>query len=136
MAADPDLGRFVEILGNRGMFAGQAQPSASQTEGAGGIEMNELKQFRAVEDMGDAIYRAIVATRVIHAGIENIRFFDCAQVEIDFMWSDSIAEILPKTIFGIGDHPGAQRACPGASRPSIRPGPPSPARRPPRSTGI
>jgi hypothetical protein len=31
--------------------------------------------------------------------VDSVRFFDCGQVEIDFMWSDSIGELL-RDIFG------------------------------------
>ena len=41
VAADPDLGRFVEILGNSGMFAGQAQLQARARPRGGGRHRNE-----------------------------------------------------------------------------------------------
>jgi hypothetical protein len=85
----PDLADLVMLLRGSGVFAGQEPGSASPS-----VELNNLKQFRDCADMGTAIYRAIVASRTSHTAIDNIVTYDGADVELDFMWSDSVAEIL------------------------------------------
>jgi len=100
LKANPDLERFVSILGGSGVFADHAPPAGvGESPFQQGVELDNLKQFRDCFDMGAAIYRAIVASKSSHSEVDNIVFFDPAQVDIDFLWSDSIAEVL-KTIFG------------------------------------
>jgi hypothetical protein len=50
--------------------------------------------------MGAAIYRAIVASETTHRDIDDLVVFDTAGVEIDFMWSDSIGDVL-KALLGV-----------------------------------
>jgi hypothetical protein len=95
LEADPDLVDFVKILATSGLFAGTPPPEGSST----GAEINYLKQFREIHDMGCAIYRAIVAARTLHRDIGNLGFFDIAEVEIDLMYSDSIKDVV--AFFGL-----------------------------------
>lgn len=87
---DPDLDAFVKVLASSGMFAGAPQGDPEHS----GVQINNLKQFREIHDMGSAIYRAIVASRTLHKNIDGLAFFDPAQVQIDLMWSDSIGGIV------------------------------------------
>ncbi len=89
-----DLEELVKLLSQSGVFAGSATDGATTSDSPQGIELNDLKQFRDAYNMAAAIYRAIVASRTAHTGIRDIAFYDPAAVEIDFMWSDSIAETL------------------------------------------
>lgn len=93
LKASPDLEAFVKTLGFGGAFV-DPQAAGPDRSDFPGLEVNNLKQFRDCYDMGQAIYRAIVASRVVHSEIENLVFYDPATVEIEFMWSDSIAEML------------------------------------------
>jgi hypothetical protein len=93
LEANPDLEAFMKRLGVSGAFMEQMQEGLRRSDYPG-LEVNNLKQFRDAYDMGQAIYRAIVASRAIHSEIENVIFYDPAKVEIEFMWSDSIAEML------------------------------------------
>jgi hypothetical protein len=100
VAGSPDLGPFLQILVTLGIFTGHDPAPPDPNSVAGGAEINNLKQFRDVHDMGAAIYRAIVASQTTHVNVDKLNFYDCEQVEIDFMWSDSVSEML-KGIFGI-----------------------------------
>jgi hypothetical protein len=94
LEAMPQLKRFVAILGGSGAFAGGPPEGVDPRPYAGGEELNNLKQFRDCYDMGAAIYRAIVASKTTHSEVDNIVLFDAAKVEIAFMWSDSIGDLL------------------------------------------
>ena len=99
LAAAPELGRFLTLLATLGVFS-QNDPAPEDPDAvAGKAEINNLKQFRDVFNMQAAIYRAIVASQTSHVNVQDVRFFDCDQVEIAFMWSDSIGELL-RDIFG------------------------------------
>jgi hypothetical protein len=100
LKANPDLEEFVKILGVSGAFAGQKPAGVEPSQYPEGVELNNLKQFRDCYDMGLAIYRGIVASRTSHTEVDNIVLYDPAKVEIAFMWSDSIAEIL-RTILDV-----------------------------------
>ncbi|WP_427963626.1 hypothetical protein [Altererythrobacter sp.] len=65
-----------------------------------GIEINTLKQFRDVFDMRAAAYRAIIASHVKHELVGEPQFFYGEQVELDFMWSDTMKEQLIQ-LFGL-----------------------------------
>ena len=93
LKASPDLEAFMKSLGVDGAFMEQIQKGLKRSDYPG-LEVNNLKQFRDCYDMGQAIYRAIVASRAIHSEIEDVAFYDPAKVEIEFMWSDSISEML------------------------------------------
>ena len=92
--AKPELKTFLAIIGGSGAFAGGAPEGVDPSPYAGGEELNNLKQFRDCYDMGASIYRAIVASKTTHSDVDNIVLFDASKVEIAFMWSDSIAELL------------------------------------------
>ena len=94
LKAHPELAKFVNILGGSGVFASEKPPGLGPSEFAGGVELNNLKQFRDVHNMGAAIYRAIVSSKASHAEVGNLLFYDPSKVEIDFMWSDSVAAML------------------------------------------
>lgn len=102
LKANLDLEEFVKILGVSGVFAGQKPEGVGPSPYPEGVELNNLKQFRDCYDMGLAIYRGIVASRTSHTEIDNIVLYDPAKVEIAFMWSDSIAEIL-RTILDVDE---------------------------------
>jgi hypothetical protein len=85
-------------------------------------ELNTLKQFRDVFNMQVAVYRAIIASRTDHANVQDMKFYDGSDVQLDFMWSDSMAEALQQLVFGIGvtppknsptGHPGGAHAIDG-----------------------
>jgi hypothetical protein len=94
LKANPDLEGFVKILGGSGAFAGTRPKGVAPSPYAGGVELNNLKQFRDCYNMDAAIYRGIVASKSTHTEVDNIVVFDPSKVEIAFMWSDSIAELL------------------------------------------
>jgi hypothetical protein len=101
----PQLTYFAAALATTGIFRGAIpQPPGKPDALAGSVVLNNLKQFRDVFDMGAAIYRAIVAVETSHTNVQDLRFYDCDQVEIDFMWSDSVAEML-RDIFGVAKAP-------------------------------
>lgn len=94
LEAKPELKTFVAILGGSGAFAGGSPEGLDPSPYAGGQELNNLKQFRDCYDMGAAIYRAIVASKTTHSEVDDIVLFDASKVEIDFMWSDSVGQLL------------------------------------------
>ena len=94
LKASPDLADFVNILGGSGVFAGHKPPGVGPSAYPPGVELDNLKQFRDVHNMGAAIYRAIVSSKASHDNVDNILFYDASKVEIAFMWSDSVAEML------------------------------------------
>jgi hypothetical protein len=77
-----------------------------------------LKQFRDSYDMTRATYQAIVSSNSIMSNVGNVRFFDPDKVDIDFMWSATVSEILtsfldlgtfapaPPTDGGVESHDG------------------------------
>ncbi len=95
LAAKPELQPFVNILGASGMFAGgKPPPGVDPAQHPAGIELNNLKQFRDCYDMGNAIYRAIVASHAAYSNVSEVLFYDSAGIDIAFMWSDSLGEFL------------------------------------------
>jgi hypothetical protein len=94
LKANPALGGIVKILGGSGAFAGKKPEGVDPSPYKGGVELNNLKQFRDCYDMGAAIYRGIVASKATHTKVDNIVVFDPSHIEIAFMWSDSIAQLL------------------------------------------
>ena len=100
LKGNPDLEGLAGILSASGVFAGQGPPAPVKSGAPTGVELNNLKQFRDCENMAQAIYRAIVASRSSHTDIDNIVIYDAAKVEVDFMWSDSIGEMLT-TVLGV-----------------------------------
>ena len=91
----PDLAQLVNILGASAQFAG------GQTGGPpGGVLLNNLKQIRDAYDLRAAIYRAIVESHSTRTDVDNLVVYEGAEVELDFMWSDSLAETLTE-MFGI-----------------------------------
>jgi hypothetical protein len=108
---NPDLETLVEILSQSGVFEGPAPKGFTVTDQPAGIELNDLKQFRDAYNMAAAIYRGIVASRTSHTDIADIAFYDPQAVEIDFMWSDSIADTLITLLDVHGpNHPGPPAA--------------------------
>jgi hypothetical protein len=119
LQANPDLQGFVDILGGSGMFADHAPPpGVKQSPYPGGVELDNLKQFRDCYDMSTAIYRAIVASKTDYAHVADIVFYDADKVGIAFMWSDTLKELLT-TILG-ADKPTDEGPPPehGAGAPS------------------
>ncbi len=97
---NPHLQPFASILVSSGGFAGEAPDGVPPSPYAGGDELNNLKQFRDCFDMSAAIYRAIVASKTTHTEIKNINLFDTSKVEIAFMWSDGVRQLLT-TMFDV-----------------------------------
>lgn len=96
----PGLEDFIRILGGSGAFAAAMPEGIGPSPYAGGVELHNLKQFRDCYNMGAAIYRAIVASKTTHTEVDNIVLFDPSKVELAFMWSDSIGELLT-TLFDV-----------------------------------
>ena len=94
LKAKPELKTFLGILGGSAAFSDLLPEGLGPAPYAGGTELNNLKQFRDCFDMRTAIYRAIVASTTTHSDVANIVLFDASKVEIDFMWSDSIGDLL------------------------------------------
>ena len=96
---DADLARLTgDFLGGVMMPTQPAGTGAPQ--GGNVLEINTLKQFRDVFDLRCAAYRAIIASRVTHSEVTNPQFYPGDAVEIDFMWSDSLAEKFER-LFGL-----------------------------------
>ncbi len=113
---NPDLGAFLKVAGESGFFA---VPAPLQRGGAPKpCELNTLKQFRAVNDMEAAVYRAIVACRSTHSNVDNLVYFDPDKVEIDFTWSASVSEML--ALFDIKPPPPTGYAPGSPDRASVR----------------
>jgi len=94
LKTQPELRTFVAILGGSAAFADAMPAGVEANPYAGGSELNNLKQFRDCFDMAAAIYRAIVASETTHSDVDQIVLFDASKVEIDFMWSDSMGDLL------------------------------------------
>ena len=63
-------------------------------------EVNTLKQFRDVFNMRVAVYRAIIASKSAQTNVSDFKFHGGSNVELDFMWSATMAESL-QDYFGI-----------------------------------
>ena len=101
-------------------FAGQERPQSTTPS----VELDNLKQFRDCHDMDAAIYRAIVASRTVHTEIADVFFYDGADVELDFMWSDSVKQMLHSLFETKGrTKPGPPPEHRGPSRRSAHSGP-------------
>jgi hypothetical protein len=96
----PYLLKFISILAGSGAFADGLPPGIPPSPYAGGTELNNLKQFRDCFDMSAAIYRAIVASKTTHSQVKDIVLLDASKVDISFMWSDSIADLL-RSLFDV-----------------------------------
>jgi hypothetical protein len=112
-SANADLDALVREVGDGGFIFGPApleivSPSHKSTPAERPVELNNVKQFRDVYDMNTAVYRAIVASHTTHKAPSQPISFNLAQVEVEFIWSDSIKEMV-STLFGI-DPPTSQRA--------------------------
>jgi hypothetical protein len=101
---NPDLQSFLNLVGQGG-FPVPSTPLELRVASEGvspltdrSVVLNNLKQFRDVYDFKAAVYRAIVASRTTHTDFDTdlIVQYKPDHVEIDFMWSDSIGEILTK----------------------------------------
>ena len=97
---NPRLVDFVDLLIDAGLFT---QDGTALVGGqAIGMELNTLKQFRDALNMDLAAYRALVTSRTIHDSNDDIQFFDGQDVKLEFLWSDSMREVLVR-IFGCAD---------------------------------
>ncbi len=74
LAANSELSNLAALLWQSGLFVGQttAPPGSDAEEG---VELDNLKQFRAVDNWGEAVYRAIVASRTSHTEVDNVTFY-------------------------------------------------------------
>ena len=93
-----------------------------QPDTPGVVEVHNLKQFRAAEDMGSAIYRALVASRHSHGAVRDFVLHDPEAVEVDFMWAQGLEELLTG-LLGLERQIG--RGPPAGHFP-VRPPPPQP----------
>ncbi|MFZ9395124.1 MAG: hypothetical protein ACO25F_03565 [Erythrobacter sp.] len=84
-----------------------------------GTEINTLKQFRDVFDMRAAVYRAIVASRTTRNHVRDVAFYKGDRVELDFMWSDSMAEQFVQ-LFGLAKPEGAAVRTGHVAEPPLR----------------
>lgn len=82
-------------------------------------EINTLKQFRDVFDMRAAVYRAIVASRVTHRNVSERTFYAGEDVELDFMWSATMAEQFEQ-LFGLKKPPVSGQRMGHAAEPPLR----------------
>lgn len=120
LTANPDLQTFVDIIGGSGQFVGGAPPPGVKTSPyPGAVETDNLKQFRDCYDMGAAIYRAIVSSRTTFSRVDDVVFYDASKVELDFMYSDTLSEML-STLFGQGAPP--DNGPPADHRPGVESG--------------
>jgi hypothetical protein len=99
VAEEPGLRGFIKSAAECGMIP-VAREGRALRPTLPGIVRNNLKQFRDIEDMNEATYRAIVATQTTHTKVSHLTLYDCSEIVIDFMWSDSIAEML-RTLFDL-----------------------------------
>jgi hypothetical protein len=97
----PQMRGFARLVQN---FRGRAGKLAPRTGGPmAAPELDNLKQFRDTCNMGDATYRAIVASRAWHTDVSGLAFYestDKRKIDMDIMWSDSIAE-MATTLLGV-----------------------------------
>ncbi|MDG5747600.1 hypothetical protein P8Q88_05345 [Qipengyuania sp. XHP0207] len=87
LSKHPGLASFVGVLFSSVRLSGQADFNHNS-------EVNTLKQFRDVFNMRVAVYRAIIASRTDHTEVADMKFYDGSKVELDFMWSQTMAEAL------------------------------------------
>jgi hypothetical protein len=94
------MGKRNEEKKDWAIYVGRDTPPAQ-------IEFNTLKQFRSAEadKMGEAIYRAIVASRAMHNNVGDLAFYDAKDAKVEFMWSDSVAQMV-ETLFDGKKPPG------------------------------
>jgi len=86
----PIVAKFLMALATANPKAPAAGPASLQSE----ARLVTLKQFRASHDMTLATYQAIVSSNSIMSNVRNLLFFDPKQLDIDFMWSATVSEIL------------------------------------------
>lgn len=122
LKAQPELRTIVSILAGSAAFADAMPEGVEPSPYVGGSELNNLKQFRDCFDMGAAIYRAIVASETTHSDVSQITLFDASKVEVDFMWSDSIGDLLRALLDAEGSNaPGPPLAHAEAAKAGPRP---------------
>jgi hypothetical protein len=92
LKAKPELASFLQVLAGSASFAGG--PDLGLGPAVGSRELNNLKQFRDCYDISAAIYRAIVASKASHTEVANVVLYDASKVEIAFMWSDCMVDLL------------------------------------------
>ena len=98
--------RFLRVLVECGAPATPptGSPGSAGTENfilPTALELNTLKQFRDVFDMRFAAYRAIVASQASYSNIRDVEVYLGSQVNLDFMWTDSLKEKF-RQLFGVG----------------------------------
>ncbi|WP_095011418.1 hypothetical protein [Tsuneonella mangrovi] len=101
MLANRQIGSFSGALLSIVPFF-EIQPDAQDADPTHFIEINTLKQFRDVFDMQSAAYRAIIASRISHTVTKMPQFYAGKDVELSFMWSDTMQEQFVK-LFGLTD---------------------------------
>ena len=91
---NPEIASFLQVLGGSASFADDVLADPGPGPVMGSRELNNLKQFRDCYDISAAIYRAIVASKASHTEVANIVVYDARQIEIAFMWSDCMVDLL------------------------------------------
>lgn len=99
IAGDPDLSRYWKLLSGQ-IVLGFDPLNAFAPDATGTMEINILKQFRDVFDMRSALYRALVASTATYIDVRDPVLYDGSKIDIDAMWSDSVAEALTG-LFGL-----------------------------------
>ncbi|WP_338468465.1 hypothetical protein RXV95_07915 [Novosphingobium sp. ZN18A2] len=101
MLANPGIASFsgamlgaIPLLGQNG--------HAPEPGFTNAITINTLKQFRDAFDLHGAAYRAIIESQISHVVVEAPQFYAGEQVELSFMWSDTMEEQF-KRLFGLQD---------------------------------
>lgn len=106
--SDPHLsGFFGSMLGSVPQFAAGLSGKVNLEHKPSSVEINTLKQFRDVFDMRAAAYRAIIASKVTHNKVSDSKVYLGKNIELDFMWSATMAEQLSQ-LFGIEEPEGAK----------------------------
>jgi hypothetical protein len=95
-AEPPEMRHFVEKAIEGGMIPPTRKVLKQKSNLLPVIERNNLKQFRDIQNMANATYRAIVATETTHSNVRDLVYYDCSEIIIEFMWSSSIAEMMTK----------------------------------------
>jgi len=91
----PELAAMADLMASQVRFAGAGNGDAKHA-----IEVNTLKQFRDVFKMEYAVYRALIASRSTHTNVTKVECYDGRQIDLRFMWSDSMKEIYTR-FFGL-----------------------------------
>ena len=86
------LVNFMSVV-NRGPSPELATPSIFVPGGTTDVSIqNYVKQIRDIRNWDNAIYRAIVASKMTHA-VTSLAFYPGERVELDLMWSATVKQL-------------------------------------------